>query len=637
MFVKSYLGNPILSPNPKNQWESLAAFNGCPIKVGNKYFLLYRGLGESQIDDQQIHLSTVGIAESTNKTDFSKRHPFITPQYHWEKFGCEDPRATYLDGEYFIFYTAISDYPITSDGIKVALAISPDLNNISEKHLVTPFNAKAMTLFPRKINGQYAAIFTYGTESGNSTLAYASFSKKSDIWSPDYWQHWSQHINYHRLDLSRLNTDRVEIGAPPIEIAEGWLIIYSHIQNYYSNSQVFGIEAAILDRQNPTKVLYRTEEPLIIPHEDYELNGLVPNVIFPSGCLLENQILYIYYGAADTSVALSAISLTDLIKQLKPVPRHQVKLDKYQNNPILTPNPHYSWQAKAVLNPTVLYHQGTYHLIYRAMSQDNTSVLGYATLSDGYNIDYFHPDPIYVPRADFEFKKISNGNSGCEDPRITQIGDTLYLIYTAYNGVDPPAIAMSSIGLTDFLAHKWDQWTPPKLISKPGVDEKDGALLPEKVNGKYVFFHRPNSIGICIDLVDDLDFSNNAHLTADLCLSLNFNNWDNLKTGVAGTPIKTKKGWLVLYHAINKVDHYYRVGALLLDLNNIGKVIGKIENPILEPAHHYERVGQTGNVVFPCGHVVVNNRLYVYYGGGDSCICVATAMMDEVLNSVSYL
>ena len=637
MFVKSFLGNPILCPNPKNKWESLAAFNGCPIRVGSRYFMLYRGLGETDVENRKVILSTVGIAKSSDKTNFTDRAPFLVPEFNWEKFGCEDPRVTYLDGQYFISYTAISDYPITSDGIRVALALSPDLKTISEKHLVTPFNAKAMSFFPRKINGQYAAIFTHGTESGNSTLAYAPFSKIADIWSPDYWQNWSHHLDHHRIELDRLNTDRVEIGAPPIEIEDGWLVIYSHIQNYYSDAKVFGIEAAILDRQNPTKVLYRTDEPLMIPQEPYELQGMVPNTLFPSGSILDKDLLYIYYGAADTCVALSVIAMSDLMKLLKPVAKHRVKLDKYQNNPILKPNQYFPWQSKAVLNPTVFYHQGTYHLIYRAISSDNTSVMGYATLTDGYNIDYFHPEPIYTPRADFEFKKIENGNSGCEDPRITLLGDTLYLIYTAYNGVNPPGIAMSSILLRDFLDRRWQNWSFPKLISQPGVDDKDGCLLPDIINGKFVFFHRPGSVGMCIDLVDNLDFQNGEYLASDLCLSLNFNNWDNLKTGVAGTPIKTKKGWLVLYHAINKVDHYYRVGGLILDLNNIGKVIGKIENPILEPAHRYERVGLVGNVVFPCGNIVVNNRLYVYYGGGDSCICVATARLDEVLNSVSYL
>ncbi|MFA5025280.1 MAG: hypothetical protein WC503_02145 [Candidatus Shapirobacteria bacterium] len=637
MAIKNFVGNPILQPDAKNNWESKAAYNGCPIKNGNHYNLLYRAQGPIKIENQEFLMSTVGIAEAADKTNFEKRRPYIFPEFNWEKYGCEDPRITFIDGEFFTFYTAISDYPITSSGIKVALALSPDLEKISEKHLVTPFNAKAMTLFPQKINGNYAAIFTYGTEGGNSNIMYASFPKKSDIWSPEYWENWTEHLNHHIIDLDRLNTDRVEVGSPPIELDKGWLIIYSHIQNYYSASRVFGIEAAILDKNDPTKVLYKTAEPLMIPQEDYELQGMVPNTIFPSGCLLENNHLYIYYGAADTSVAQAVISLDDLFEHLRPVTKKQVKLNKYQNNPILRPNPYYAWQAKAVLNPTVFYHEHIFHIIYRAISNDNTSVMGYATSTDGYNLDYFHPEPIYGPRIEFESKKIPNGNSGCEDPRVTLIGDKLYMLYTAYNGIEPPAIAMTSILLTDFLAHRFHNWSTPTVISKPGVDDKDGCLMPEKVGGKYVFFHRPESKKLCVDEVDNLEFDQGNYLISDFCLPLDFNRWDNLKAGVAGTPIKTKNGWLVLYHAINVVDRYYRVGAFMLDLNDATKVIGKIEDPILEPFYNYERQGLVNNVVFPCGHVVVNNRLFVYYGGGDSCICVATSSLNEVLDSVSYL
>jgi predicted GH43/DUF377 family glycosyl hydrolase len=559
MFVKSFLGNPILQPDPKNNWESKAAYNGCPVKHNDRYSLLYRALSATNIENQEVLLSTVGIAESPDRTNFSKRRPFIFPQFNWEKYGCEDPRTTFIDGEYFTFYTAISNYPITGTGIKVALALSSDLKTVTKKHLVTPFNAKAMTLFPEKINGNYAAIFTYGTESGSSTMAFASFSKKSDIWSPEYWQNWTKHLDHHDIELDRLNTDRVEVGSPPIEIEEGWLIIYSHIQNYFSSSQVYGIEAAILDRTDPTKVLFRTVEPFMIPQEDYELQGLVPNTIFPSGCLLENNLLYIYYGAADTSVALSVVSLADLLKNMHPVSKHRVKLDKYQNNPILTPNQYYQWQSKAVLNPTVFHHDDTFHIIYRAISGDNTSVFGYATSTDGYNLDYVHPESIYIPRIDSELKKLPGNNSGCEDPRVTLIDNNLYLVYTAYNGVDPPAIALSSISLSDFLGHQWQNWSIPAIISEPGIDDKDGCLLPEKVNDKFVFFHRPGGKGMCISSTDSLDFSQGNYLRSDICLSLNLNRWDNLKTGIAGVPIKTKKGWLVLYHALSKIDRYYRV------------------------------------------------------------------------------
>ena len=634
--VKSFLGNPILEPQASNSWESQAAFNGCPIKVGNRYAMLYRALGPAVVDGQTLSLSSIGLATGSSKTDFTSREQFIYPKYQWEKFGCEDPRVTKIDDEYFIFYTAISNNPPGLDSIKVALALSPDLKTITEKKLVTPFNAKAMTLFPAKINGDYAALFTYGTETGESSIAFARFPKKTDIWNPEFWRNWSEHRDHHLINLSCLNTDRVEIGAPPVEIPQGWLVIYSHIQNYYSGSPVLGIEAVVLDRDDPTKILLRTQGPFMIPQEDYELQGMVPNAIFPSGCLLENDHLYIYYGAADTTVALSVTTLPELLGQMVPVAHHRAKLIKYQNNPILKPNQFYSWQSKAVFNPTVFHYQDKFHLIYRAMGQDNTSVLGYATSTDGYNIDYLHPTPVYLPRLEFESKRIPGANSGCEDPRATVIGDKLYLVYTAYDSVNPPRIALTSILLSDFIAQRFDNWATPKLITEPGVDDKDGCLLPEKVDNKFVFFHRPGGKGMCIDCVDNLDFDHGDYLKSDFCISLNLNNWDNLKTGIAGTPIKTKKGWLVFYHALNKIDHYYRVGCLLLDLTDMKKIIGKVQTPILEPEQPYERQGQISNVVFPCGQVVVDNRLFVYYGAADTTIGVATIGIEQLLDSIVY-
>src|SRR6185437_14598707 len=123
---------------------------------------------------------------------------------------------------------------------------------------------------------------------------------------------------------------------------------------------------------------------------------------------------------------------------------------------------------------------------------------------DGLHIDERLAEPAYVPREDFEMKKVPNGNSGCEDPRLTRIGDRVYMLYTAFSGGGPPRVALASIALADFLARRWN-WTEPVLISPPGMDDKDAALFPRKIKGKYVFLHRLGS-DIWIDFVDDLNF-----------------------------------------------------------------------------------------------------------------------------------
>src|SRR3989344_8405498 len=162
--LKRFIANPILSPSTSN-WEKDAVFNGCPVEDDDKVHLLYRALEENmQIGDKNVDMSTIGIATSSDGVHFTARRQLIKPEEAWEKYGCEDPRVTKIGKDFFIFYTAISQFPPNPDSIKVAVAVSRDLKKIDGKHLVTPFNAKAMALFPEKINGKYAAILTVDTD-----------------------------------------------------------------------------------------------------------------------------------------------------------------------------------------------------------------------------------------------------------------------------------------------------------------------------------------------------------------------------------------------------------------------------------------------------------------------------------------
>ena len=175
---------------------------------------------------------------------------------------------------------------------------------------------------------------------------------------------------------------------------------------------------------------------------------------------------------------------------------------RYINNPIISPRPEFDWEAKATFNPVAIYEDGRFHIVYRAMSRDDTSVFGYASSKDGVHIDERLLTPIYVPRANFE-KKLHPGNSGCEDPRITKLGDTLYMFYTAFDGFTP-RVAYTSIKVDDFLNKKWN-WEFPRVVTPPGIDDKDSCLLSKKINGKFVIFHRMEHC-ICINLEDDLNF-----------------------------------------------------------------------------------------------------------------------------------
>ncbi|MEI6479200.1 MAG: hypothetical protein WCO18_02800, partial [bacterium] len=135
MLVERSDENPILKPKKEHSWEAEATFNGCPIKISNRIYLIYRAVSLTHyynLAQRKIQISNIGIAESKDGVNFSDRRLFITPEYDWEKFGCEDPRATKLDGKYYIFYTALSEYPFRKEGIKVGVAISKDLKKIDE-------------------------------------------------------------------------------------------------------------------------------------------------------------------------------------------------------------------------------------------------------------------------------------------------------------------------------------------------------------------------------------------------------------------------------------------------------------------------------------------------------------------------
>lgn len=631
MVLKRYPGNPVLKPLPEHQWESYGSFNGTIIKKDSKYILLYRALGnELRLYGQNLHVSVIGKSISDDGLNFKDRNMFISPDNDWEKFGCEDPRVTYIDGKYFIFYTAISNYPPNYSNIRVGVAISSDLEHINVKHLVTPFNAKAMAMFPEKIQGKYTVVLTVNTDNPPSYVAIARFEKIEMLWNTDFWNDWYKNINGHIIPLRRVNSDGVEVGAVPVKTSAGWVFIHSYIKHYFSQAvkKVFRIEAVLLDNNDPRKIIGRIEQPLLIPEAEYETKGNVKDIVFPEGALADGDTFRVYYGAADTSCAVAEAPLTDFMHSFETNQPATLKCDKFPHNPLLKPEPGHPWESKGVFNPAALELDNRIYIIYRALSKNNISSLGMAVSHDGLLIDERLAEPVYVPRMPFEKSADGKGPGGCEDPRITKIDNTLYMLYTAYDGV-LPQLAMTSIKVDDFLNRNWDGWTPPKIISPQNLMDKDGVLFPEKINGKFVVFHRiePN---ICIDYVDDLEF--NTRLMTKSIITPHIKSWDAKKIGINTPPLKTKKGWIIFYHGISEIDGHYRLGAFLLDLADISKVTGWTPYPILEPETIFEREGLVPNVVFPCGYILKNGIVTLYYGAADRVVCGATIQLNDLLD-----
>jgi len=329
----------------------------------------------------------------------------------------------------------------------------------------------------------------------------------------------------------------------------------------------------------------------------------------------------------------------------------KLTLERFAGNPILSPDFSHRWETKGVFNPAAIYENGKVHLLYRAIGDSDVSVLGYASSIDGLHIDQRLDKPAYIPRESFEgvnpaspyipephgiYVSGGGGTGGCEDPRLTRIGDRVYMTYVAYDGHSHPRVALSSINISDFLAHRWN-WKKPVLISPPYIVDKNACILPERINGKYVIFHRvfPN---ILIDFVDDLDFDGKSRFLVGqykIPTRALSSDWDSLKVGCGPPPLKTKDGWLLIYQAVGSSDESrYKIGAMLLDLKDPTKVLARTRNPILEPVAGYENEGFKAGVVYPCGAVIINERLFVYYGGADTVVCVATAKLNNFLEEL---
>lgn len=633
--------NPILRPRYEVPWEGFGAFNGCPVADGDVIHLLYRAQSSEQAHrGASLRLSTIAHTTSADGLHFGERRPLIVPEHSWEAFGCEDPRVTWFDGRYHVFYTALSSYPFSAPAIKVGLAVSRDLCSIDEKHQVTPFNAKAMALFPRRVDGRVTAVLTANTDMPPAKIAIAQAGDLAELLSPDYWADWYERLDSHVVPLLRRPGDQIEVGAPPLETPDGWLLVYAEIEDYTRGERrLFGVHAALLDADEPQRVLGRTHGPLLWPEEPYETTGFVPGVVFPSGALVHDGRLDVYYGAADTGVAVASMDLERLLEEVRPRRRRRAAvagrngtlLRRFDDNPVIAPRAEFAWEARGTFNPAAVQLDGRVHILYRALGNDDVSVMGYAVSRDGLTVEERLNEPVYGPRTAAELPASPGAGCGCEDPRLTLIGDRVYLLYTAYNGSDA-RVALSSISADDLVARHWE-WEPPAVVSAPEVWDKDACLFPRTVDDKYVLLHRL-SVAVWIDSVGELRDLADQWLGGKVLLAPRPDRWDNRKVGACGPPVETEAGWLLLYHGITDPGAVYSVGAALLDLDDPSLVIARTDAPILEPHAGYESAGVVNNVVFPCGSALRGRTLFLYYGGADRVSCVATCDIDDLVTAL---
>jgi predicted GH43/DUF377 family glycosyl hydrolase len=299
-----------------------------------------------------------------------------------------------------------------------------------------------------------------------------------------------------------------------------------------------------------------------------------------------------------------------------------MKLQRHPANPVLLPEPSSDWECYNVFNPGVIHHNGLFHMYYRAQGLDWVSRLGYAVSEDGVHWNRLR-HPLLEPADGTESR-------GVEDPRVVEIGGAFYMTYTAYGrefqGQGEPTHAGG--GILPMIARsgnliRWERLGP--IVR--GEDNKDHVLFPRKIGGRYSALHRrwPH---VWLAYSDDLVTWQEREMSP--IFGPRPGGWDSKSVGANGVPIETEHGWLLLYHGYDQ-EHVYRLGVCLLDLEDPSRLIHRPRDPIFWPEELWELRGDVHNVVFSCANPVVSGTVYVYYGGGDHVIGLATCGLDELL------
>ena len=319
------------------EFENKAVLNPACIQVDDITHMFYRAINDKNI-------SSIGYCQLKDSKVIKRlKEPILFPEFDYEKNGVEDPRIVLLDNVYHLFYSAY-------DGRETAVAhaTSVDLINFKKLGKITPrftwdeaedlfrkshireeyrhFEAltkdiggrkvllweKDTCLFSKKIGGKFALL--HRIMPGIQIIYFDNFSDLTD----NFWREYLKRLgSYIVMDpMYPFESEKIGMGAPPIETPEGWLLITQGVEDT-PDGLIYHAGAALLDLKNPLKVIGRLKEPLFSPKESWEKVGRVNNVVFPSGAVVKNKKLYIYYGAADTVIAVKSLNLEELLKELK--------------------------------------------------------------------------------------------------------------------------------------------------------------------------------------------------------------------------------------------------------------------------------------------------------------------------------
>ncbi len=334
--IKITKGKIVLESRTSLEFENEGVLNpGCIEKDGIVH-MFYRAVKKG-------NYSTIGYCQiKNNEVIYRSDKPILVPDYRYESHGLEDPRITFLEGKYYMLYTAYD-----GKNAVVAYAVSNDLKKWDKKGLISPQMTydeaedifkqsnvgeeytyyekkfkqdwgdkvklweKDAMLFPKKIKGKYALI--HRVLPGIQVCYFDNF----DQLNQEFWRNYLKDLkSYLILDPKyEFESDYIGGGAVPIETDKGWLLIF-HSVDLNNGVRTYHASVALLDLDNPQKIIGRLSYPLFSPSEKWEIEGTVNNVVFPTGTYVKNDELFIYYGAADLRIGVRTVGVSDLLKEL---------------------------------------------------------------------------------------------------------------------------------------------------------------------------------------------------------------------------------------------------------------------------------------------------------------------------------
>lgn len=295
-----------------------------------------------------------------------------------------------------------------------------------------------------------------------------------------------------------------------------------------------------------------------------------------------------------------------------------MKLTRISKEPIFKPVPENEWERSAVFNCGAVYENGLFHMVYRATDIGGhdrygkyINMLGYAVSKD---LKTWHrlDEPIVKNDVPQELR-------GPEDPRVVKIGDTFHMTYTGFGNRFSGDYRICHATSKDLV-----NWKRQGVL----LDEenKNSAFFPEKINGEYLLLHRRHPDIWIASTKDFKNFDNHTKIMTPIA----DDEWQSVRIGIAGPPVKHPQGWLLFYHAVDSINAY-RLGAALLDYENPRKVLARQSTPIIEPELDWEINGFIPNVIFSCATIEHDDKYYVIYAGADTVIGAAYINKSDVV------